>query len=98
MGCIKKSAAIGWAPMQQLFPYSFLYDDELKTNKKPREYYLGGFQNAVPAGARTATKKNHSKFVISAYLLIQQYIVSSCTSHGGDYGHDLHNVFRSVGL
>jgi hypothetical protein len=35
----KKSAAKGRAPMQTLFPYSFLHDDELKTNKKPRELF-----------------------------------------------------------
>ena len=77
---LKKSAAVGWVPMQALFPYSFLHDDELKTNKKPREYYLGGFQNAVPASARTATMQNHSKlFVTYVYLLNQRYIVSNCT-------------------
>lgn len=84
--------------MQALFPYSFLHDDENTANKKPREYYLGGFQNAVPASARTATMQNHSKFVTSAYLLIQRYIVSSYTFVSGDCGRVRHNVVRSVGL
>lgn len=66
--------------MQTLFPYSFLHDDELKTNKKPREYYLGGFQNAVPASARTATMQKPLKIrhfrlsVDSAVYWIQLHI------------------------
>lgn len=50
----KKRPAIGQPQIQQLFPYSFLHDDEIKTNKKPREYYLCEFQNAALASAGTA--------------------------------------------
>ena len=77
----KKSAAVGWVPRQALFPYSFLHDDELKTNKKPRElFYVIWFSKCSPGQRQDCDEKKPLKIrhfrlsVDSAVYWIQLHI------------------------